>query len=144
MILYHGTIKGYADQIQRDGLRAHPENAFHVNSIPVGHGIYLTTSHDWAKEFARYRSAYSRMKPGETDWVNGIGKRLDGQGPVADVDVTPVVVKFNVPAGAVEKLVPDADTHMFSSPNPNRVCDCEIPAEYVAGVEEVYEQEGLG
>jgi hypothetical protein len=131
--LYHGTIKAYADSIQKEGLSPHPENAFHVNSIPPSRGIYLTSKRSWAEMFANWRSEYSKAEPGDlVDFQ--IHKREDAQPPL-NADTTPALVEFEIPYGTLP-LKPDPDMASFVQEEA-LVCDCTVPPQYVKKVEEI-------
>jgi len=131
MIMYHGTIKAYADNILVEGIKPMPDRSFRVKDIPIPHGIYLTPDKDMATSFAWIRSAYSQVNPGEVyDLFDFSWKRRDGQ-PRLDGDITPVLVKVDIPEDKMAELKPDPD-YIGSKAAYN--CYCSIPADRVIEV----------
>lgn len=130
MIMYHGTIKGYADSIVKDGIKPMPSQSFHVRNIPTPNGIYLTPSLKLATDFAMTRADYSQANPGEWfDVFNFMWKASTGQPKLEGVDVTPVVVKVEVPDTSL--LEGDRD---YIGPNEAYLCHCSIAPEHVKEV----------
>ena len=143
MELYHGTIREYARHILKEGLRPHPENAFHVNRIPVhGDRVYLARTFYNAKVFAKIRAAYVEMQPGESrlfpemsDYVP-LMKAEDGQPARSDIDTTPIVLSFDVSA---DKWGEDED----SLSEADETCICTIPPEKVKKIWEFRDGEWI-
>jgi hypothetical protein len=151
--LYHGTVQSFAERIQREGLRAIRENAFHVEDIPPGTGVYCTRSRGIARLYAERKAAYLQAKPGaffavpfkqlgehrtEREFLisllggqESLWKRRDAQPPVSGVPV-PAVVELSVPEGMVAGMVEDEDSPDTTA---NLVWHDTLPASYVTGIE---------
>ena len=134
MIMYHGTIKGYADSILRDGIKPMPSQSFHVNRIanPIDDGVYLADTARLANLFSRVRADYSKLEPGEDSARFPMWKRKDAQPILADVDTTPVILKVEIPDNEMDKWEMDSDTIMWEGKGYR--CHCTIPASYIKGV----------
>jgi RNA:NAD 2'-phosphotransferase (TPT1/KptA family) len=139
MELYHGTIREYARHILKEGLRPHPENAFHVNYIPIREDrVYLAKTLYNAQVFARIRAMYEAMQPGERHPFLGmfgfvpLHKREDAQEVKSNIDKTPVVITFDVKE--LGKWGRDNDS---LSPD-DESCMCTIPPQKIKEVLELH------
>lgn len=134
MIMYHGTIKGYADSILKDGLKPMPSQSFHVRNIAVPKGIYLTPDIMLASSFAITREEYSKVNPGEfiPDDMEFMWKRSDGQPRLDDsVDTTPVLVQVDIPDAEMAKWKPDPDFIGYSKAYR---CECYVSPDRIKAV----------
>lgn len=139
--LWHGTVKHSADAIVAEGLKPNPEAAFRVNRIPDPcSGCTYLTYRDWqAKMFARFRSMYDVMQPGEvrrigdsegiTSYEWAMRKRPDAQMPHVGLDETPTLLKFVIPKQEFDSEHWSED---FDSADDNNVIlHGSLPPEYV-------------
>jgi hypothetical protein len=130
--VYHGTIKQFAEHIQREGLKPEPAEAFELISddgIPIRAiehvQAHVTASLPRAKDYARFRANYERAKHGE--WLRGPVPTIQFEKIGGDTipDAAPTVIAFDLPA--TWHLETDKQDHLGLISKP-------IPASYVTEV----------
>jgi hypothetical protein len=139
MKVYHGTIKQYAERIQREGLKPIPAHRFKAifdRNDPIelsdapgesSARAHVTPDAKLASEYAKLRAEYAKSAKGQ--WINtGDFPELEKLATEIIPDASPVVVEFHLPIGW-PLTIDIQDARGYVTPS--------IPASYVASIREV-------